>query len=92
VYTKDWFIQYLSIPLVSSDWDKYRQWKEYDVGSLVLECLVALKGPDTSMQLVKDVGAGMTYEQSFLKNYGITWEDAIPILADTLYKIVSQGV
>ena len=92
VYTKDWFIQYLSIPLVSSDWDKYRQWKEYDVGSLVLECLVALKGPDTSMQLVKDIGAGMTYEQSFLKNYGITWEDAIPILADTLYKIVSQGV
>jgi hypothetical protein len=53
---------------------------------------VALKGPDNSMQLVKDVGAGMTYEQSFLKNYGITWEAAIPILADTLYKIVSQGV
>jgi len=92
VYTKDWFIQYLSIPPVSSNWDKYRQWKEYDVGSLVLECLVALKGPDTSMQLVKDVGAGMSYDQSFLKNYGITWEAAIPILADTLYKIVSQGV
>ena len=92
VYTRDWFVQYLSIPPVSSNWDKYRQWKEYDVGSLVLECLVALKGPDTSMQLVKDIGAGMTYEESFFKNYGTTWEEAIPILADTLYKIVSQGI
>jgi hypothetical protein len=92
MYTRDWFFQYLSIPPVSSNWDKYQQRKEYDVGSLVLECLVSLKGPDASMQLIKDIGVGMTYEQSFLKNYGITWDEAIPILADTLYKIASHGI
>jgi hypothetical protein len=59
----------------------------YTVGYFTLEALVALKGVDSPMELIKLVAAGDTFENSFKKVYGIDWSEAAPILAKTVSRI-----
>ena len=49
--------------------------------------LLQIKGIQASMDLVKSVGAGNSFESSFLKVYGISWNEAAPILAKTVSQI-----
>ena len=58
----------------------------YTLGYLTLECLVALKGIDSPMQLIVEVSNWSSFEAAFKKIYGIEWKDASPLLA----KAVSQ--
>ena len=59
----------------------------YDIGYFTVEALSSIKGIQASMDLVKSVGAGNSFESSFLKVYGISWKDASPILAKTVSQI-----
>jgi len=58
----------------------------YTIGYITMECLVALKGIDSPAELIVQVSNGLTFEEAFLKVYGINWNEASPILA----KAVSQ--
>ena len=58
----------------------------YTLGYLTLECLVALKGIDSPMQLIVEESNGMSFETAFKKIYGVDWKFASPLLA----KAVSQ--
>lgn len=58
----------------------------YTLGYFTMECLVALKGFDSPMQLIVEVSNGMSFEAAFKKIYGIDWKVASPLLA----KAVSQ--
>ena len=51
----------------------------YTVGYITMECLVALKGIDSPTQLIVEVSNGLTFEEAFLKVYGISWNEASPI-------------
>lgn len=62
----------------------------YSVGYFTLEVLVSLKGVDSPMQLIEDVASGDTFEQAFKKVYGISWNDASPILAKTVSRILLE--
>ncbi len=59
----------------------------YTLGYITMECLVALKGIDSPTQLIVEVSNGLTFEEAFLKVYGISWKDASPILAKTVSQI-----
>ena len=59
----------------------------YTIGYITMECLVALKGIDSPMELILQVSNGATFEDAFAKVYGITWKDASPILAKTVSQI-----
>ena len=59
----------------------------YTVGYITMECLVALKGIDSPTQLIVEVSNGLTFEEAFLKVYGISWNEASPILAKTVSQI-----
>jgi hypothetical protein len=62
----------------------------YSFGSLVMEILVALKGPGVQLDLCKqsmDVG----FEQAFLSIFGTPWKDAKPIIAKTIYENFRSG-
>jgi hypothetical protein len=59
----------------------------YTIGYITMECLVALKGIDSPTQLIVEVSNGLTFEEAFLKVYGISWKDASPILAKTVSQI-----
>jgi hypothetical protein len=59
----------------------------YTLGYITMECLVALKGIDSPTQLIVEVSNGLTFEEAFLKVYGISWNEASPILAKTVSQI-----
>jgi hypothetical protein len=58
----------------------------YDVGYMTVEALASIKGIESTMQVVVGVSQGLTFNQSFEKVYGISWNQAAPILA----KVVSH--
>jgi hypothetical protein len=57
---------------------------KYTIGYITVEALTALKGIDSTMNLVKAVASGDTYEQAFKKIYGVEWSYAEPILAQVV--------
>ncbi len=89
-YTKDWFQNFLE-PNTPSEWGNpdYRD-KIYSVGAIVNEIFVAIKGPDISMRIIRDVATGMTWPDAFEKNFGISWNQALPILSEAMTKIITR--
>ena len=58
----------------------------YDIGYMTVEALASIKGIHSTMDVVVGVATGLTFEESFKKVYGISWNEAAPILA----KVVSK--
>ena len=58
----------------------------YTIGYITVEALTALKGIDSTMNLVKAVAEGDSFEQAFKKIYEIEWVQAEPILAQVVSK------
>lgn len=56
----------------------------YDVGYMTVEALASIKGIESTMQVVVGISQGLTFNQSFEKVYGITWNEAAPILAKVI--------
>jgi len=70
-------------------WDNYRA---YDVGSYVCEILVALKGPESIVNLYGDYIKTNDFNQSFKNIYGITWNEVYPLLGDLVYKVIEDAM
>jgi hypothetical protein len=64
---------------------KFDQFLNYNLSSLFIEALVALKGPDTLIDIYEQMGKQLTFEQAFKATYGVEWSYALPILAKTIY-------
>jgi hypothetical protein len=83
-YTEEW-IAYFIKPKDNSIWmAQETQWHLYDLGALISEIFTAINGPSINIQIYKDISEGMTYEASFAKNFGISWESAIPLIAKSI--------
>lgn len=63
----------------------FDSWLNYPLGSLVIESLVALKGPDTLIEMYAQMGERNSFDQAFRNTFGVEWSYAIPILARTIY-------
>jgi hypothetical protein len=69
---------------------KFDQFLNYSFGSHVIEILVAMKGPDVLIDMYAEMGKGKTFDDAFKDFFGIAWNDAIPVLAKSVYKTL-QG-
>jgi len=58
----------------------------YTIGYITVEALTALKGIDSTMNLVKAVAEGDSFEKAFKKIYEVEWSKAEPILAQVVSK------
>jgi len=59
----------------------------YTIGYFTVEALASIKGVDSPMEVFKLVSDGASWDEAFLKVYGITWKQAAPILAKTVSKM-----
>lgn len=64
---------------------KFDRWLNYSLGSHVIEALVALKGPDTLIEMYAQMSTRINFAEAFKNVYGVEWSYAIPILAKTIY-------
>lgn len=69
---------------------KFDRWLNYSLSSHVIEALVALKGPDTLIDLYEQMGKKLTFDQAFMATYGVEWSYALPILAKTVYANLNE--
>ena len=59
----------------------------YSIGYFTVEALISIKGADSPIELVKQVSDGASWDEAFLKVYGISWKEAAPILAKTVSRM-----
>ena len=92
-YSQDSILKFYSLAGVSKDGlcaPSIRQ-RIYDVGYMTVEALASVKGIESTMQVVAGVSQGLTFNQSFEKVYGISWNEAAPILAKVISVQYSRG-
>lgn len=85
------FLQYKSTTNFNEDpWGWTAQWptqRVYDVGALVYQVLIAIKNPESILLLMKDTAKTHDFNKSFQNIYGISWNDAEPLVAEAIYKM-----
>ena len=58
----------------------------YSVGLVIVETLSAISGPDSILMLWKLGSYGLEFSKAFQYLYGVSWEDAKPIIAEIVAK------
>ena len=93
LYNADWLYIFLNPNPISKQeqdnwlqWKSYDRWLVYDIGALVTEILVTLRGPDTAMKLYEDVNGGVNFQDAFKAEYGIDWSEACKLMAEVIAK------
>jgi hypothetical protein len=87
-YSEKFLIEYLNGTVIDDGGSTYDSWLSYNLGSRFVEILVALKGPESLLDLNSELGTGMSFAKAFENVYGISWIKAVPILA----KVVSSDI
>ncbi len=82
--TSTWIQEYYVVNPPSSWFTKYPNWRQYDMGAMLVEVLTALKGPGSTMEIWKLMGSGQTFNQAFEKVYGISFDKALPIISKAI--------
>jgi hypothetical protein len=73
--------------LAPGKFDSSVQSNVYSIGYFSVEALASLKGVDSPIEVIRLVSDGATWDEAFLKVYGITWKEAAPILAKTVSRM-----
>ncbi len=72
----------------AKDWnvpEGFNRWTNYSLGSVVMEVLAAVGGHESILALYEALGSKLPFAQAFEKVYRTPWQEAIPIIAKTIY-------
>ena len=87
-YNPTWNAKYIEgyfQTTLTNEWDsKYPRWRQYDLGAMLVEVLVAIKGPDSVMQVFSQSVNGDGFESAFQKIYGSSFQSVLPIISRTI--------
>jgi hypothetical protein len=83
---------FLSIYNYSSNWSSYPYAMRYQMSARVIEILVALKGPDSLIEVYEYMATEKTFEQAFEHIYGISYEAAKPIITSIMVDQIAAGM
>lgn len=75
---------YLQVNPPQNWYQEHPPWRQYDLGAMVVEILVALEGPAKTMDLWRVMGQGLTFDEAFLRIYGVSFGVARPIMAKAI--------
>lgn len=76
-------------------WAYTDQWPNdhaYLVGSYMCEILVAMRGPESILNLYREYLKSDSFDVAFEKVYGMTWTKAYPYLTEAIYGSVTSSV
>jgi hypothetical protein len=89
-YTEKWLTNFIK-PSDKKVWsDPDSSWHLYDIGALICEIFTAIKGPAINIQIYEDISDGMTFEQSFEKQFGQSCDSAVPLIAKSISQLVKK--
>ena len=90
-YTAEWIQEFLNPnPVFNKDtdiwlyWQKYPNYRVYDIGGLANEILTSIKGPSAVMNLYAAVGKGSTFLDAFKQEFGINWNEAVTYISKAI--------
>ena len=66
--------------------DQWPNQRVYDVGSYACEVLIAIKGPSSIIRLNSEFAKSGNFEKSFEIVYGLSWKEALPLLASAVHQ------
>lgn len=89
-FNEKWIANYIKPPDTKVWSAPDTQWHLYDLGMLVSEIFTAIKGPAINIQIYEDISDGMTFEQSFEKQFGQSWDSAVPLIAKSISQLVKK--
>jgi hypothetical protein len=70
---------------LTTEWaSKYPRWRQYDLGAMLIEILVAIKGPDSAMQIFNESVNGGGFEAAFQRIYGSSFQSVLPTISRTI--------
>lgn len=70
---------------LTNEWAaQYPRGRQYDLGAMLVEILVAIKGPDSAMEVFKESVNGTGFEPAFQKIYGSSFQSVLPIISRTI--------
>ena len=70
---------------LTQEWsEKYPRWRQYDLGSMLVEILVALRGPDIAMKMFNESINGGGFDAAFQRLYGSSFESVLPLISRTI--------
>jgi hypothetical protein len=61
------------------------------MGARIIEILVALKGPDSLIDVYEQIATGKSFSQAFELVYGISYEAAKPIITSIVVDQIAAG-
>ena len=82
--TSQWIQDYFVVNPPASWFNQYDRWRQYDLGSMLIETLTSIKGPGSTMELWKQCGAGMSFKDAFEKVYGTPFDKALPAISKAI--------
>ena len=82
--TSQWIQEYLGANPDLTWYRKYNRWTMFVMGAMFVEALVAIKGPESTMEVWRLAGTGLKFPQAFEKVYGISFEKALPIISKAI--------
>jgi hypothetical protein len=88
--TKAFMTNYLDINYIEDCSDSYNPCYQYNLGSRIIEILVALKGPGVMLDLFKE-SALQGFGPAFESIFNISWSEAAPIINRTIVELFQSG-
>ena len=82
--TSAWIQEFFVVNQTQAWFNKYPRWRQYDLGAMLIETLTAVKGPSSTMEIWKLMGAGQSFNQAFESIYGTSFDKASPIISKAI--------
>ena len=86
-----WIQEFFVVNQTQAWFNNYESWRQYDLGARLVEVLTAIKGPASTMEMWKLMGAGQTFNAAFENVYGTSFDKALPIISKAIARDLGRS-
>ncbi len=86
-----WIQEFFVVNQTQAWFNNYESWRQYDLGARLVEALTAIKGPASTMEMWKLMGAGQTFNVAFENVYGTSFDKALPNISKAIARDLGRS-